>query len=338
MPNNYVDDGRGDSPRLRPIYSPPRPSHMTLATSMNTYSTIYDTIQQEIIRINQKRATPVEAFNINAYLEDTKQLAKNDFLRLIPEHAMQLDLACSVMILLSKYLNHGAITDRYAAFLASLHRSTNLFIAIRQLLLTGFEESTRPLTRAYFESIDISLVVLTDKNLAISYFGENADFEKFWKNNLAYGRVYEHLKSVLRLCDFNEEEIEEHIISRKHQKNLLSGSVHGDDPGAFRSWAPPALGYPDMVYLQQHGVISLHTANHVAALILETYKYTSIIMKRMISGEYNDLFKRSDSNEELNTFSVHFFIFQDRIHSYPLPDGNDIIAPDYVHENIDNNG
>ena len=33
--NNYVDDGRGDSPRLRTIYSPPRPSHMTLAKIKN---------------------------------------------------------------------------------------------------------------------------------------------------------------------------------------------------------------------------------------------------------------------------------------------------------------
>ena len=30
MANECVDDGRGDSPRLRPIDSPPRPSHETL--------------------------------------------------------------------------------------------------------------------------------------------------------------------------------------------------------------------------------------------------------------------------------------------------------------------
>jgi hypothetical protein len=29
-PNKHIDDGRGDSPRLRPIDSPPRPSCWTL--------------------------------------------------------------------------------------------------------------------------------------------------------------------------------------------------------------------------------------------------------------------------------------------------------------------
>ena len=34
MHNEWFDDGRGDSPRLRPFDSPPRPSTETLAEQM----------------------------------------------------------------------------------------------------------------------------------------------------------------------------------------------------------------------------------------------------------------------------------------------------------------
>ena len=68
-------------------------------------------------------------------------------------------------------------------------------------------------------------------------------------------------------------------------KTAPSAAVQVDHAGAFRIWAPPPLAYPDMLPLKPHGVVSVHTANHTAAVIPDTYEYCATVMKLMTTGK-----------------------------------------------------
>lgn len=290
-------------------------------------------IQTEFLDIwNSQKARFNEAkiFELDKYLAESFDTANKQASELIPKHLFFLEQATSCLLLLTRFVGERKMSTQSGAFLSQLHRSVNCLIAIRLLLTNGFEETCRSITRNYFESLDVSLACLVDHEFSALLSGEESvDFESLWKKNIGYGKVYQYIKTACELAGLSEEEIDEHIQFRKEQKTLLSSSVHCDHPGAFRSMAPPPLGYPGMVSTEPHGVISFHTANHAAAIISETIKYLSLVLKILISGNTPNGFDLTRDGEHRDSFLSHFFAFQEIYHRHKLPDGNEIIAPDF---------
>jgi hypothetical protein len=216
------------------------------------------------------------------------------------------------------------------AFSSQLNRASNCLIAIRVLLTNGFEETCRPITRNYLETLDISLACLVDKEFAINFWndGDN-ESESFWKEKIGYGKIYHYVRKACKLADLLDEEIEAHIEMRKAQKTLLSSSVHSDSNGAFRSMMPPPLGYPDMLSVKPHGVISLHTANHAAAIIHETFKHIVILLNIICANKTLPEFKFPQPEKIFDTFFVQFFAFQEIYHRHELLDSSEIFAFDF---------
>lgn len=267
------------------------------------------------------------AFDLDAYLRRAENRARRHAATLMPNHVILLHLASTSMLLFAKYVRAPRKNNQRTTFSAIHHRATNHLLCMWGLLLGGFEESVRPITRSYLESLDLALVCLADKALSDAYFGDDADFESFWKTHIAYGRIYPHLEKAYSLAGFDQSTIRQKIAMRKEQKTLLSGAVHGDESGAFRSLVVPPLGYPEMLSLEPHGVISFHTANHVAAVINETYEYCSAVMKIMISDP--DVLYSPRSKSLRQNFAMHFFAFQEELHARELQDGSEILAPDH---------
>ncbi|MCG2577979.1 hypothetical protein LZ012_13365 [Dechloromonas sp. XY25] len=269
-------------------------------------------------------------FDLDKYLKGSFSVANSQASELIPKHLFLLSLATSCLLLLTRFVGERKMSTRSAAFISQLHRSVNCLIAIRLLLTSGLEETCRPITRNYLEILDISVACLGDHEFAIQLFGDDGvDFDSLWKSSIGFGKVYQYIRKAFQLAGLSDDEAAEHIQYRKAQKTLLSSSVHGDDAGAFRSMVIPLLGYPDMLSMEPHGVVSVHTANHVAAVISETFKHISLVLKILISKSAPAEFDLPREGVNMHTFFAHFFSFQEIYFQHELPDGDDIIASDF---------
>lgn len=278
----------------------------------------------------ESRFDDASLFDLDRYLTESFSAANKQAYELIPKHVFLLGQATSCLLLLSRFVGERKMATQCAAFLSQLHRSVNCLIAIRLLLTNGLEETSRSVTRNYLESLDVSLACLVDHEFSELLSGDDhGDFASLWKSSIGYGKIYEYVRTACQLAGLSDEETEEHIRYRKEQKTLLSSSVHSDDSGAFRSMVPPPLGYPGMVSTEPHGVISFHTANHAAAVISETLKYLSLVLKVLLSENAPNGFDLPRDGEHMQTFFAHFFAFQEIYHRHELPDGKEIVAPDF---------
>lgn len=261
----------------------------------------------------------------NAYSDANKQAS--DF---IPKHLFILEQATTCMLLFSKYISHGEANSHSNAFRIQMSRATNSLISVRELLKNGFEDTAKVITRNYFETLDILFAIIVDKNFAEEFFPDNDNgFDNLWKNKIAYGKIYEYTREIYKLAGKTVEEAEEHIKIRKKQKNILSGSVHADTAGAFLSHNVPVLGYPDLFAMNSHGIISVHTVNHIKSLINETYKYIGIILKCLFSNKLQHIDCFIQDHDILDPFLVQALTFQEIFIKHDLEDADDIIAKDY---------
>ncbi|HSP31009.1 MAG TPA: hypothetical protein VLO13_03225 [Halomonas sp.] len=281
---------------------------------------------------NLKKAAPFDEavlFDLEKYLTESFSTANSDAWQLMPKHMFLLREATTCLLLFTKFVGEPKMNTQSAAFLSQVHRSVNCLIAIRLLLANGLEETCRPTTRNYLEALDVSIACLIDQEFSLQFFGDDQiDFDALWNRSIGYGKVYKYLRTACQIAGLSEEEIEEHIQRRKALKTNLSSSVHGDASGAFRSMVPPLLGYPDMVSTEPHGVISIHTANHAAAVINETLQYLSIVVKILLSEKAPEAFDLQRKGKKAHTFFTQFFAFQEIYNRHDLPDGDEIRSPD----------
>jgi hypothetical protein len=232
------------------------------------------------------------------------------------------------MLLLTRYVTTGRGNRQRGAYAGLQNRATNDLLCVRRLLEAGFEESAKPTTRSYLESIDLALACLGDATFAAAYAADNVDADAFWREQVGYGRIYKRIRHAMELANIDQASIEEKIDRRRQQKAFLSRSTHVDFSSSFRSWAPSPLGYPGMVSLDPHGVISAHTANHMACVVVETYEYCATVMKIMTSDAASDVLNRPRARKRLALYSAHFFTLQAMLQDHQFEDGLSIVASD----------
>lgn len=266
-------------------------------------------------------------FNLDDYLTNAYSDANKQASNLIPKHLFILEQATTCMLLFSKYISHGKANNQSNAFRIQMSRATNSLISVRELLKNGFEDTAKVITRNYFETLDILFAIIVDKNFAEEFFpNNNQEFDSLWKNKIAYGKIYEYTREIYKLAGETTEDAEEHIKIRKEQKNILSGSVHADTVGAFLSHNVPVLGYPDLFAMNSHGIISVHTVNHIKSLINETYKYIGIILKCLFSDKLKHIDCFIQDSEIIDPFLVQCLTFQEIFMKHDLEEAEDIIA------------
>lgn len=296
----------------------------------------HDKLAEEFNRalevFSKKHGWQLDAFGLNEYLETAFSECDEQVNTFLVKHDFLLEKAAACMVLLARYVRVGRGNLQRSAFSAQLHRASNNLLASRELLRKGFEETARVVTRSYLESIDISIAIFIDKEFAGRFFEDDANYDQLWKSKIGFGKIYQYIRKAFEHAGFSDSEAHEHIEMRKNLKNLLSSSVHCDESGAFRSLAVSPVGYPDLVSLEPHGVVSYHTANHMHVLVSETYKFLGIIINCIISGKFLHIHDFDKASEEKNLFFTHAIAFQDLVHSHELEDGGSIIAPGHVPE------
>lgn len=295
----------------------------------NTLVELEDHARDVLKSISEEFRARVPLFDLDKYLRAAERKARKQIVELIPSHSVLLRLSCTVMLLLARYIARGKGDMQRGAYAGIQSRATNDLLCIRRLLEGGFEESARPITRCYFESLDLGLACLGDPSFADGY-NSDEDPEAFWRDHIGYGRIYRYLAHTLKLAGIDQESIDEKIERRRRQKTFLSNSVHCDATSSFRSWAPSPLGYPDMVSLALHGVANVHTANHIASVVIETYEYCASVMKLVAADVASGVLNRTGAKRERAAYAVHFFALQELLQNHRFQDGAEVLAPDYA--------
>ncbi len=235
-------------------------------------------------------------------IDDYLSLAKSKISKMafekMPYHVFALDRAIEVLMMLTEMFEAPNKDLRRMALYAQLRRSSNITIAFKEVMSLGLEEPARVLTRNLLESNELAFAILVSSEFSERYFlNDDVDQHKFWKQEIAYGKIYRHVSTAYSLS-LPEQDVKDYLSHRKKLKNITSSAVHCDDGGAFRGIATPVLGENDLVSIRPFEAISAYAPNHIQAVIEEVYMVIGIFMNAMQTKEYNQPFSLGSHEEE----------------------------------------
>ncbi|EXJ26046.1 TPA: hypothetical protein NKX25_002864 [Vibrio parahaemolyticus] len=239
---------------------------------------------------------------------DYLSLARNKISKMaiekMPYQVFALDRAIEVLMMLTEMFHVPNKDPRRLALYAQLRRSSNITVAFREVMSLGLEESARVLTRNLLESNELAFSVLVNAEFSARYFlNESVDQKTFWKQEIAYGKIYQYVSTAYSLA-VPEHEVQDYLAHRKELKNITSSAVHCDDSGGFRGIATPVLGEDDLVSIYPYEASSAHAPNHIEAVIDEVYMVIGIFMNAMQAKEYNQPFALGSHDPK----SIHSFL------------------------------
>ncbi|MCG3738011.1 hypothetical protein EXA16_17005 [Vibrio cincinnatiensis] len=229
-------------------------------------------------------------FNIEQYLSTAKEKLAFMAKEQMPTQVFMLDRAIEATLLLIELFKAVGRNKQRTALYAQLRRSSNVLIAFREVLSLGLDEPARVLTRNLLESNDLAFSILVNPDFSEGYYlNEKIDPQKFWKQEIAHGKIYKHVESAFSLV-LDKSGIEAYIDHRKELKNRTSAAVHCDDSGSLRGIAMPVLGSENMLCLEPFHAFSVHTPDLIDAVVDEMYLLLSVFINAMQTNEYSHLF------------------------------------------------
>ncbi len=252
-----------------------------------------------------------QIMNVDDYLSLGRKKISSMAIEKIPYQVFALDRAIEVLMLLAEMFEVPNKDRRRTTLYAQLRRSSNISIAFRETISLGLEESARVLTRNLFESNELAFAVLVSSEFSEQYFlNDNVDQKKFWKQEIAYGKIYQYVSKAYSLV-FPEEDIIDYLSHRKELKNITSSAVHCDDGGGLRSIAIPVLGNDDIVCIRPYEAINAHAPDHIEAVIDEIFIVIGVFVNAMQAKEYNQPFALGSHDVKyIHTFLCTIDAFQ----------------------------
>lgn len=203
------------------------------------------------------------------------------------------------------------------SYIMALGRICKLLLAIRQLIINGLEEATRPIARSLIETISIAIISLGDQTFSQSYSSEeDYDSREFYYKNLAKGKDIRKIKEILEKLGFSNSEKEEFSDRRKVIMGMLSDSTHSAMACSFQAMMIPSLKYPSMFFSGISGHISHHTPNHLLVIIQEIVIFGDIALASIEQEEQAHIYQEARKVSGLESVLVSYFVLQDIFDKY----------------------
>lgn len=211
-----------------------------------------------------------------------------------------------------------------AAVMILAGRGCTLAAAIRELVVSGFEDPARALTRTFHETLELILAILADDSLNKEYMREDDGFDEneFWKKHIGFGRINIYLQKTAKRAGFTEQEIKSWQSERNENKKILSGSIHLAPFSAFRSSLVPSLANPKMFCRSTFGHHSLHTPGLLLHLAEEIWRFGSMFLRLLMCEQPPTGFEGSKDRLNLQSCEsmfVSFFTLQQLVTEETLP-------------------
>ncbi len=202
-------------------------------------------------------------------------------------------------------------------FLFSTLRCCHQLLAIKKLVSSGFEDSARIISRTLIETLDILIASLIDEQFAKLYANEPE--EKFWNNNIAYGKIKKFLDEAIDIAKLDEEFRENFYSRRTFLKDLFSSSVHSSLFSMLNSVYTSSIEDNEVLQKACFGVIGKGASELLLAVVDLVYIYNFLMINISLSDDplvwFNKL-KLKKFEFYTRSFAGNFFTYQDIIQKY----------------------
>lgn len=218
-------------------------------------------------------------------------------------------------------------------------RSCTLAAAVRLLIVSGFEDPARIVSRTLLENIDLILAALVDDSVNEEYFREKnpIDETEFWKKHVAYNRIDKYLRKVGECAGMDKKQMESWLNGRAEIKKTLSASTHVANFAAMRSCLVPSLVWPSMLYRSAFGHHSLHSPRLALNVAESIWQFGGIFMRLLTSNNPPVAFTHQDGNLKFPDFQsmfASFFTLQQLLTEEELPPFPEFVDDDEANADI----
>lgn len=274
--------------------------------------------KEEVLQLwnNQvKQFDEVTRIDIEEELRIVHENCSSDTNEFLGPWIVMLDESLHFILLLYKFCWNSRKTNKEipVTLVMLVARACSHIVAIRKLITEGLEDCARTVSRSFVETIDLTIVSLLDKDFSDQYSAEELDEDEFWKKNIAYGRIYKKIDTIIESAGIDEEERDRFLNHRREIKSVLSSAVHSSTTSAFRSMFIPSLKHSGKLSTSVLGHVSVHSPSHLGLIITNIYYFGSIFMKLLTSDQLPIFSESVKNSSDFQSISASFFLLQDLV-------------------------
>lgn len=224
--------------------------------------------------------------DVDAAIEDLRRNVRRSAKAHVPVLVGVLDEGLQFIIHLEQLLLANSHGPSAFAFCTLVARMRSLAISFRELVLLGQTDSARLIARAFLETSELATVAMADPQFAVSYAPDDPLFDdkRFWKKNIAYGRIYEALRETYRRAGISKEFVEHAVDWRRVWKDDLSGAVHCASWSAFQCAFVPSIETPGSCYVGGLGALSAHSPPLCKLVLEEMWLFSEVFVNLLHSN------------------------------------------------------
>lgn len=205
-----------------------------------------------------------------------------------------------------------------STFAMEIGRLRSLCISIRELVYLGQESAAYALARVFLDDLELAGAIIADPDFALKYMNEDEDHdeEKFWKQNIGYGRIYPKYNDFLLASGWSDSNSASEIKLHKELKNILSGHVHPSPASTFRGIAYPSWVYPGKFAIESLGHLTIHIPQLCLMIAQQTQNISAGIINLMIKDKPPLVLSNYRRGSVLQDVLASAFVLQSLLHSY----------------------
>jgi hypothetical protein len=217
------------------------------------------------------------------------------------------------------------------AFPMYVAQACSLALAVRKLTVSGLEIAAEAVVRSFLEALDLSMVVLCDKDFAesVTDLSDTYDEAQFWKQHVGGGKLRGRLARVLDGLGIEQVHKADLFRTRDYQKQSFSGAVHSSAPSVLRSFLVPVLRKPGVWSMRTLGDVSVNAPSLLSTVITETHQFGVVLMHAVWSDNVPRLFRDAHDDQKWMSAVVAFFTLQELIEQY-----DEILPPPHPFDSL----
>ena len=228
-------------------------------------------------RFNAKR--PARA-NVNRLLDELRLKLRKDVDDFMQPWMVLLDEALRFFVYLERHQHSLKKGPEITPFMLQLSRLRSDVLSIRELICIGQEAPAHTIARSFLDGVELAMALAEDPAFAVAY-SDADDATQFWRDQIAYGRIYRVVERFLRRGG-SDEQARTYVARHKAVKNALSGHVHIASFSAFRSGAVPSISHPGMIHIGEIGCLSAHMPRLCKLIADETHVFAACCINAFV--------------------------------------------------------
>ncbi|WP_410769508.1 hypothetical protein [Fontibacillus sp. BL9] len=251
---------------------------------------------------------------IEDYIENSILNEHDYYLKILDEGIEFTHYVYELAFVNNEEVNKEDDKKESVVFTIYISRLCNLLVSMRRLVLSGFEEPARIISRTIIETIDIILVALFDKDFSNHFYevlDNNYSEDKFWRENIAYGKIDSKIKELLEECNLDHNFKQSYLKNKKELKSLFSSSVHSSIIASRNSLLLPSLNHNRMYEKAVLGGISAETNKHIISIFLLVESFSYFLLFFIMERPPSFFSKIDEFAEEMDKVFASYLVIRD---------------------------